>query len=57
MVEQYKAYAAECLRLAQQAKDPKEKEELFNLAAGWLQMAEVTETAKRPDGADRGGGS
>ena len=39
----YRSYAAECLRLAQQAQDPVEKDTLLSMAAAWRRLAEHAE--------------
>jgi hypothetical protein len=38
--EQYRHYAAECIRLAQQCMDPAEKETLLGMAEAWRRLAE-----------------
>jgi hypothetical protein len=43
--EQYRHYAAECIRLAQQAKNPKEKDMLLGMAETWRRLAERAETS------------
>jgi hypothetical protein len=46
--EQYRHYAAECIRLAQQSQLPPEKTMLLSMAAAWRRLAEHAEdTAKR----------
>lgn len=40
---QYRHYAAECIRLAQQAKEPSEKDVLLSMAASWRRLAEHAE--------------
>lgn len=38
--EQYRHYAAECIRLAQQSHDPSEKDTLLRMAETWRRLAE-----------------
>jgi hypothetical protein len=45
-VDEYRRYAAECLRIAQQISDPKEKGRLLDMAQKWRELAE---RAKRDD--------
>jgi hypothetical protein len=40
-VERYKAYAAECLRMAQQAMDADQKARLLEMADAWQRLAEA----------------
>ncbi len=42
--EQYRQYAAECIRLAQQSPDPAEKNILLSMAAAWRRLAEHAES-------------
>lgn len=42
--EQYRKYAAECIRLAQQSPDPAEKNILLSMAAAWRRLAEHAES-------------
>ncbi len=44
-VEQYKEFAAECLRLAQQATDAAHKARLLEMAEAWQRLAD--QAAKR----------
>jgi hypothetical protein len=44
-VEQYKQFAAECLRLAQQSTDSAHKARLLEMAEAWQRLAE--QAAKR----------
>ncbi|MGA2894461.1 MAG: hypothetical protein ABSE22_16465 [Xanthobacteraceae bacterium] len=44
--EQYRRYAAECIRLAQQSQNPAEKDTLLQMAEAWRRLAERAE--KRP---------
>jgi hypothetical protein len=39
--ERYKEYAAECLRIAQQAKDADQKARLLEMADAWKRLAEA----------------
>jgi hypothetical protein len=49
--EQYRHYAAECIRLAQQSQLPPEKSMLLSMAASWRRLAEHAEdTGKRNGG-------
>lgn len=41
--EQYRHYAAECVRLARQSKFPSEKDTLLSMAAAWQRLAEHAE--------------
>jgi hypothetical protein len=41
--EQYRHYAAECIRLAQQSQHPPEKDMLLSMAAAWRRLAEHAE--------------
>ncbi len=46
--EQYRRYAGECIRLAQQSQHPQEKDVLLGMAAAWRRLAEhVESTAAR----------
>ena len=40
-VARYKEYAAECLRIAQQASDNEQKARLLEMAAAWHRLAEA----------------
>jgi hypothetical protein len=42
--EQYRHYAAECIRLAQQSRGPTEKDSLVQMAEAWRRLAEHVET-------------
>lgn len=52
--EQYRRYAAECIRLALQSQYPQEQEKdtLLSMAAAWRRLAEHAESASErgPDG-------
>ncbi|MGA8076838.1 MAG: hypothetical protein WB868_05560 [Xanthobacteraceae bacterium] len=48
--EEYRHYAAECIRLAQQSHAPTEKDALLRMAAAWRRLAEHAErNAERSD--------
>jgi hypothetical protein len=47
--EQYRHYAAECLRLAQQSQGPSEKDALLAMAEAWHRLAEHAESARGRD--------
>jgi hypothetical protein len=51
--EQYRRYAGECIRLAQKASNPGEKDKLLSMAAAWRRLAEHAESLSEsePDGA------
>ena len=38
--DRYKQYAAECLRIAQQATDPNQKARLLEMAEAWQRLSE-----------------
>jgi hypothetical protein len=38
--EEYRRYAAECVRVAQDTADPKDKALLLEMAQRWLELAE-----------------
>ncbi len=42
--EQYRRYAGECIRLAQQSQHPQEKNVLLSMAAAWRRLAEHAES-------------
>jgi len=46
--EQYRYYAAECIRLAKQS-DPEEKETLLAMAEAWRRLAERAERERNSD--------
>ncbi len=50
--EQYRHYAAECIRLAQQSPYPPEKDMLLSMAAAWRRLAEHAErmNEREPNG-------
>ena len=50
--EQYRRYAGECIRLAQQSQRPQEKQMLLNMAEAWSRLAEHAEntSGRGPDG-------
>ncbi len=47
--EQYRRYAAECIRLAQQSPSPPEKSILLSMAAAWRRLAEHAESMSERD--------
>jgi len=47
--EDYRQYAAECIRLAQQAHEPAEKDTLLSMAAAWRRLAEHAERNRDRD--------
>jgi hypothetical protein len=47
--EQYRHYAAECIRLAQQSQYPPEKDMLLSMASAWRRLAEHAEKNQKPD--------
>jgi hypothetical protein len=49
-VDQYRHYAAECFRLAQQSQNPSEKDMLLSMAAAWHRLAEHAERSHEPNG-------
>jgi hypothetical protein len=49
-VEQYRHYAAECLRLAQQTSVAAEKDTLLGMAEAWRRLAERAETNGKSEG-------
>lgn len=50
--EQYRRYAAECLRLAHAAREPYEKDMLLSMAAAWRRLAEHAEQSGGGTGGD-----
>jgi hypothetical protein len=44
--EQYRRYAAECIRLARQSQHPQEKDTLLSMAAAWQRLAEHAESVR-----------
>jgi hypothetical protein len=46
--EQYRHYAAECIRLARQSQHLPEKDMLLSMAAAWRRLAEHVERANEP---------
>jgi len=48
--EQYRHYAAECFRLAQQSQLPAEKNMLLSMAAAWRRLAEHVEKTNERNG-------
>ena len=51
--EQYRRYAAECIRLAQQSHHPTEKDSLLRMAEAWHRIAEHAERASQRNGDDK----
>ena len=45
--EQYRHYAAECIRLAQQSQYPPEKDSLLRMAEAWRRLAQHAESASK----------
>jgi hypothetical protein len=50
--EQYRGYAAECVRLARHAANPTDKALLVEMAENWIRMAERAEARSRKDSAE-----
>jgi hypothetical protein len=50
--EQYRRYAGECIRLAQQSQHPHERDVLLSMAATWHRLAEHAESLgeREPEG-------
>jgi hypothetical protein len=44
--EQYRRYAAECIRIARQSQHPQEKDTLLSMAAAWQRLAEHAESVR-----------
>jgi hypothetical protein len=44
--EEYREFAAECLRVAQQLNDPGEKAKLIRMAQIWRELAEKSQRAE-----------
>ena len=51
-VDEYRRYAAECLRIAQETSDPEAKARLLNMAQKWR---ELSERQRRPPRAMQAG--
>jgi len=47
--EQYRHYAAECIRLAQQSQHLPEKDSLLRMAESWRRLAQHAESASERD--------
>jgi hypothetical protein len=47
--QQYRKYAAECIRLAQQSPDPAEKNILLSMAAAWRLAEHAESTSERAE--------
>ena len=50
--EQYRHYAAECIRLAQQTQFPPEKDMLLRMAETWRRLADRVESTSGQDPGD-----
>jgi hypothetical protein len=50
--DQYRHYAAECIRLAQQTQISSEKETLLNMASAWRRLAEHAESMSERERSD-----
>jgi hypothetical protein len=50
--EQYRGYAAECVRLARHSINPTDKALLAEMAENWIRMAERAEARAGKDGAE-----
>ena len=48
-VDEYRRYAAECLRIAQETCDPEAKARLLNMAQKWRELGEKAEEAAASD--------
>jgi hypothetical protein len=48
--EDYRRFAAECLRLAKQISDPKEKAVLASMASAWIRLADFVASAMTEGG-------
>jgi hypothetical protein len=46
--EQYRHYAAECVRVAQHCSDTAEKEMLLRMAETWRRLAEREDNSSKP---------
>jgi len=42
-VDEYRRHAAECLRIAQETRDPEAKARLLNMAQKWRELGEKAE--------------
>jgi hypothetical protein len=54
--QQYRHYATECVRLAQQAQEPSEKHTLLSMASAWRRLAEHAEHAESMSVREQNGG-
>jgi hypothetical protein len=45
--ENYRHYAAECIRLAKRSEDPEEKDILLGMAEAWRRLSERAETSQQ----------
>jgi hypothetical protein len=48
--EEYRRYAAECLRVARHSDDPNDKSLLLDMAQRWRELAERVERVERQNG-------
>ena len=48
-VDEYRRYAAECLRIAQETSDPEPKARLLNMAQKWRELGEKAEEVAASD--------
>ena len=46
-VDEYRRYAAECLRIAQETSDPDAKARLLNMAQKWRELGKKAEGGRR----------
>lgn len=47
--EHYRRMAAECVRLAHDARDPANKAQLLEMAQDWVYLAKLTDSVAPPD--------
>ncbi len=53
--EDYRRYAAECLRVAQQLTDPTDKAKLVQMAQKWRELAQKADQSAEGDGSKEDG--
>jgi hypothetical protein len=53
--EDYRRYAAECLRVAQQLANPTDKAMLVRMAQKWRELAQKADQSAEGDGAEEDG--
>ena len=54
VADQYRRYAAECIRVAQQIQNPTDKSMLLQMAEMWIRLAEKAAHDREPgDGENR----